>query len=68
MERLKQVGKHSLIGASGEISDFQEITRYFDELILGDNMLDDGNSLGPKEVHNYLTSTMYNRRNKFDPL
>lgn len=31
-------------------------------------MWDDGNSLGPKEVHNYLTRVMYNRRNKFDPL
>lgn len=35
---------------------------------LHDNMWDDGNSLGPKEVHNYLTRVMYNRRNKFDPL
>ncbi|KAL8215646.1 hypothetical protein R6Q57_022483 [Mikania cordata] len=68
VERLKQVGKHSLIGASGEISDFQEILHYLDELILRDNMWDDGNSLGPKEVHNYLTRVMYNRRNKFDPL
>ncbi|XP_024976764.1 proteasome subunit beta type-4-like isoform X2 [Cynara cardunculus var. scolymus] len=50
VERLKQVGKHSLLGASGEISDFQEILRYLDELILHDNMWDDGNSLGPKEV------------------
>lgn len=31
-------------------------------------MWDDGNSLGPKEVHNYLNRVMYNRRNKFDPL
>lgn len=31
-------------------------------------MWDDGNSLGPKEVHNYLTRVMYNRRKKFDPL
>ncbi|XP_076926626.1 proteasome subunit beta type-4-like [Bidens hawaiensis] len=67
VERLKQVGKHSLIGASGEISDFQEILCYLDELILHDNMWDDGNSLGPKEVHNYLTRVLYNRRNKFDP-
>ncbi|CAK9186580.1 unnamed protein product [Ilex paraguariensis] len=66
--RLKAVGKHSLIGASGEISDFQEILHYLDELILHDNMWDDGNSLGPKEVHNYLTRMMYNRRNKFNPL
>lgn len=35
---------------------------------LYDNMWDDGNSLGPKEVHSYLTRVMYNRRNKFDPL
>ncbi|GFZ17928.1 20S proteasome beta subunit G1 [Actinidia rufa] len=67
VERMKPVGKHSL-GASGEISDFQEILRYLDELILYDNMWDDGNSLGPKEVHNYLTRVMYNRRNKFNPL
>ncbi|MCI25916.1 proteasome subunit beta type-4-like, partial [Trifolium medium] len=33
VERLKPVGKHSLIGASGEISDFQEIQRYLDELM-----------------------------------
>jgi hypothetical protein len=31
-------------------------------------MWDDGNSLGPKEIHSYLTRVMYNRRNKFDPL
>lgn len=68
VERLKLVGKHSIVGASGEISDFQEILRYLDELILYDNMWDDGNSLGPKEVHNYLTRVMYNRRNKFNPL
>ncbi|KAF5462360.1 hypothetical protein F2P56_018377, partial [Juglans regia] len=68
VERLKPTGKHSILGASGEISDFQEILRSLDELILYDNMWDDGNSLGPKEVHSYLTRMMYNRRNKFNPL
>ncbi|PIA32871.1 hypothetical protein AQUCO_04300066v1 [Aquilegia coerulea] len=68
VERMKSIGKHSLLGASGEISDFQEILRYLDELIKYDNMWDDGNSFGPKEIHNYLTRIMYNRRNKFDPL
>lgn len=68
VERLKGIGRHSLLGASGEISDFQELLRYLDELILHDNMWDDGNSFGPKEVHSYLTRVMYNRRNKFNPL
>ncbi|XP_074319579.1 proteasome subunit beta type-4-like [Silene latifolia] len=68
VERLKAIGKHSLLGASGEISDFQELLRYLDDLTLQDNMWDDGNSLGPKEIHSYLTRVMYNRRNKFNPL
>lgn len=42
--------------------------RIFGICSLYDNMWDDGNSLGPKEVHNYLTRVMYNRRNKFEPL
>ncbi|XP_072084982.1 probable proteasome subunit beta type-7 isoform X1 [Arachis hypogaea] len=33
IERLKPIGKDSLLGASGEISDFQEILRYLDELM-----------------------------------
>ncbi|CAO2820992.1 unnamed protein product [Amaranthus hypochondriacus] len=37
-------------------------------ILFYDNMWDDGNSLGPKEVHSYLTRVMYNRRNKFNPL
>ncbi|KAH7431205.1 hypothetical protein KP509_08G036200 [Ceratopteris richardii] len=68
VERLKAVGKSTVIGASGEISDFQQIMRYLDELTLKDKMWDDGNTLGPKEVHNYLCRVMYNHRNKFDPL
>lgn len=68
VERLKAIGKGCVIGASGEISDFQQIVHYLDELILNDRMWDDGNTLGPKEVHNYLNRVMYNRRNKFDPL
>eukprot|EP00246_Nothoceros_aenigmaticus_P003596 TRINITY_DN1477_c0_g1_i1.p1 TRINITY_DN1477_c0_g1~~TRINITY_DN1477_c0_g1_i1.p1 ORF type:complete len:252 (+),score=28.94 TRINITY_DN1477_c0_g1_i1:93-848(+) len=66
--RLHPVGKHVLIGGSGEISDFQQIAHLLDDLILDDKVWDDGNSLGPKEVHSYLNRVMYNRRNKFDPL
>ncbi|KAM2470545.1 hypothetical protein ACFX1W_045940 [Malus domestica] len=68
VERTKLIGKHSLLGASGEISNFQELLRYLDDLVLYDNMWDDGTSLGPKEVHSYLNRVMYIRRNKFNPL
>lgn len=33
VERMKPIGKHSLLGASGEISDFQELLKYLDELM-----------------------------------
>ncbi|KAL3691344.1 hypothetical protein R1sor_004995 [Riccia sorocarpa] len=68
VERLKPCGKHCLIGASGEISDFQQILTYVDKLILNDYMWDDGNNLSPRDIHNYLTRVMYNKRNNFDPL
>jgi hypothetical protein len=37
-------------------------------LSTNDFMWDDGNKLGPVEIHNYLNRVMYQRRNKFDPL
>ncbi len=30
-------------------------------------MFDDGNTLGPPDIHSYLNRVMYNQRNKFDP-
>ncbi|XP_024402015.1 proteasome subunit beta type-4 [Physcomitrium patens] len=68
VQRLKAVGKTTALGASGEISDFQAINELLDQLITNDYMWDDGNNLGPVEIHNYLNRLMYGRRNKFDPL
>ncbi|CAM8948904.1 unnamed protein product [Rhodiola kirilowii] len=48
--------------------DFQEVCAILMNLVHNDNMCDDNNSLGPKELLNYLTRVMYDRRNKFDPL
>lgn len=33
VERMKPIGKYSLLGASGELSDLQEILHYLDELM-----------------------------------
>jgi 20S proteasome subunit beta 7 len=68
VERLKAVGKTTVLGASGEISDFQAINRLLEKYITVDYMWDDGNNLGPAEIHNLLNRIMYQHRNKFDPL
>mmetsp|Transcript_9069 Transcript_9069/g.20092 ORF Transcript_9069/g.20092 Transcript_9069/m.20092 type:complete len:268 (-) Transcript_9069:1035-1838(-) len=67
VERIKQFGDYTLIGASGDLSDFQKITSQMAELNTMDAANDDGCSLTPRDMHQYLGRVMYNRRNKFDP-
>merc|ERR1712187_483778 len=68
INRLKQVGKYSLLGASGELSDFQYLGQLVDELDMEEYCDDDGCSMGPKEYASYIGRVMYNRRSKFNPL
>jgi len=68
VQRLQQVGKNTVIGGSGEWSDFTYIMKLLDELTTSDYCLDDGQILSPQEICSYLTRVLYNRRNKMDPL
>ena len=63
-DRLKKVNERTIIGASGELSDFQYILNMLDELSTEDYCMDDGTVLTPKEIFTYLTEVLYNRRNK----
>merc|ERR1719478_785086 len=51
----------------GEISDFQHIMTFLDELVTSDFCYDDGITLTPPEIFSYLCRVMYNRRTKMDP-
>jgi len=68
LERLKKVGDFSIVGGSGEYSDYQFISSSLDNLMRKDYNHDDHSKLYPSEIYNYLIRTMYNKRNKFDPL
>lgn len=68
VRRMKVVGKETLVGASGDYSDFQYISDLLDELAREERLRDDGASLTAPEIHSYLTRVLYNRRNKQDPL
>lgn len=68
IERLHQVGDYTVIGAGGDMSDFQYIQRLLDELTLEEFTAGDGNALGPSEIHEYLSQVMYARRSKINPL
>jgi len=66
--RMQKVGEHTVIGASGDLSDFQKIMSMVSEMQTYDMAHDDGCSMTPRDFHQYLGRVMYNRRNKFDPL
>ncbi|GAX82394.1 hypothetical protein CEUSTIGMA_g9822.t1 [Chlamydomonas eustigma] len=67
-QRVVKVNNHTILGAGGEISDFQHIQTVLNELTDEDYRMDDGIEQTPSEVYAYLGRVMYNRRNKFNPL
>lgn len=72
VERLIKVGKSTVVGISGDISDMQHIEHILEELETEnsyDNSYADGeDSLQPSHVFEYLANIMYNRRSKMNPL
>lgn len=66
-ERLTKVNGATVLGAGGELSDFQYIQTLLDELATEDYCADDGIQLTPREVYAYLSRVLYNRRNKCAP-
>jgi 20S proteasome subunit beta 7 len=64
LQRIFKVNDNCIVGASGEVSDFQEIQNYLEDLEREDYIADDGITLTPREIHAYLCTVMYNRRNK----
>ena len=68
VKRIIKIGSNAIIGASGELSDFQSITEMLEGMHQTDLNLDDGYTRSPSEIFNYLRAVMYQRRNKFNPL
>lgn len=68
IQRLQAVGTNTVVGAGGDMSDFQYIQRMLDELVVNEITSQDGHTLGPAEIHEYLAQVMYARRSKMNPL
>ncbi|KAH9942611.1 proteasome endopeptidase complex beta subunit [Amylocystis lapponica] len=68
IQRLHAVGSSTLVGASGDMSDFQYLQSQLDALITSEFTHGDSHELGPEEVHEYLSRLMYARRSKMNPL
>ncbi|KAJ2918879.1 hypothetical protein MD484_g1559, partial [Candolleomyces efflorescens] len=66
--RLQPVGTNTIVGAGGDMSDFQYLQTLLDGLVVDEFTAQDGNTLGPAEIHEYLSQVMYARRSKMNPL
>ncbi|KAJ2531366.1 Proteasome subunit beta type-7 [Coemansia sp. RSA 1933] len=66
--RLLSVGDSTLVGMSGDISDYQHMKHTLDNIMTQEYDMDDGQRLGTKSVYKCMSKIMYNRRSKFDPL
>ncbi|CAI2182223.1 19935_t:CDS:2 [Funneliformis geosporum] len=67
-ERLYRVGDFTVIGASGDLSDFQYTTHLLDTMMVEEYYINDGHVLKTPNIYEYLCRLTYGRRNKFDPL
>lgn len=65
--RLREVNKKTLIGASGEISDFQAIIDDLNNKNQEDTNHEDNFVRNSREYFHYLRTVLYNRRNKGNP-
>lgn len=68
VERLLPVGKDTIVGVGGDISDFQYLERVLGQLEINDNYDNDGLDLTASNIFHYISNLMYNRRSKMNPL
>ena len=64
IQRVQKINETTIIGASGELSDFQYLLNQLDEVATDEFCMDDGLTRGPKEYYAWLTQVLYARRNK----
>jgi 20S proteasome subunit beta 7 len=68
ISRIAKINNNTIIGSSGEFSDFQELTRLLTEKAEDDQLYNGYDSfLGPKEFSSYLAFISYQKRNKMNP-
>ncbi|KAJ1462613.1 nucleophile aminohydrolase [Pelagophyceae sp. CCMP2097] len=68
VRRITKCGACTLVGGSGEMSDYAEVVRKLAALERENANHNDGFSHAPADIYAYVRAVMYERRNSFDPL
>lgn len=68
VQRLSPVGGSTVIGTSGDISDFQYMLQVLQEIQIEEYCINDGHQLSPWNYYNAIANYMYKRRSEINPL
>ncbi|KAK8845337.1 hypothetical protein IAR55_006050 [Kwoniella newhampshirensis] len=71
IQRLHPLGKHTLLGVAGDLSDYQWLKRELDSLLRQEEALsltDSHPSLSPSNIYDLLANLFYGRRSKMNPV
>jgi 20S proteasome subunit beta 7 len=66
MSRLRPISTNTLLGASGDISDFQSVLDDLERARVEDVCAEDGAFLSTSEISSWLSRVTYQRRNKMN--
>jgi 20S proteasome subunit beta 7 len=67
-DRLCAIGESTVIGVSGDMSDFYHIKNLLESLMTKEYYINDGHVLSAAHIYEYLGRVMYHRRTKLNPL
>ncbi|KAJ1983905.1 Proteasome subunit beta type-7 [Dimargaris cristalligena] len=68
VDRLQPVGEHTVVGASGDIGDFQYVQDLLEKSMIHEFYTADGHALATPHIYSYLSRLMYQRRSQMNPL
>lgn len=71
IQRLHPLGEHTVLGAAGDMSDFQWLQKQLGAILRSEGALsltDSHPSLSPANIYEYLANLFYARRSKMNPV
>lgn len=68
IERVRRATDNAVVGATGEVGDFNYVCRLVEQMDTDDFVEDDGAKTQPRALHSFLQRVQYNRRTRLDPL
>ena len=68
VQRVNCVNDRTILGCGGDYADYQYIAKLIEQKVIDESSYEDGQQIGPKALHNWVTRVQYNKRSKFDPL